>query len=158
MMRTTWRPLCVRPRRRCPVATPPMSTASPASCIEVPGRLAPYIPRRARQRRLRAESAVNTRSDAAPAHVAHGGVEPRAGVIVERFDANAPQRLQVRRYKDNDDQTDSDRQKGKRRLKFRPQHWSEELTLTVRGGGILPHIRPGRHPLLDSLALASLAF
>src|SRR6266545_6736825 len=58
-------------------------------------------------------------------------------------------RLQVRiRYKNNDDQTDSDRQKGKRRLKFRPQHWSEELTLTVRGGGILPHIRPGRHPQL----------
>src|SRR6266508_25460 len=98
---------------------------------------------------MRAESAVNTRSDAAPAHVAHGGVEPRAGVIVERIYATAPQRLQVRiRYKNNDDQTDSDRQKGKRRLKFRPQHWSEELTLTVRGGGILPHIRPGRHPHL----------
>src|SRR5262245_42996872 len=101
---------------------------------------------------LRAESAINTRTDAAPAHVAHGGVEPRAGVIVERIDATARPRLQVRiRYKDHDDQTDSDRQKGKRCLKFRPQHWSEELTLTVRGGGILPHIRPERHPLLDSL-------
>jgi hypothetical protein len=102
----------------------------------------------------RAESAVNARPDAAPAHVAHGRIEPSAGVIVERTDATAPQRLQVRiRYKDDDDQTDSDRQKGKRRLKFRPQHWSEELTLTVRGGEILAHIRPGRHPPLDSLAL-----
>src|SRR5262245_10928278 len=98
---------------------------------------------------VRAESAVKTRPDAAPAHVANGGVEPRAGVIVERIDATAPKRLQVRiRYKDDDDQTDPDRQKGKRRLNFRPQHWSEELTLMVRGGGILPHIRPGRHPPL----------
>src|SRR5262245_40037387 len=45
---------------------------------------------------VRAKSAVNTRPDAAPAHVAYGGVEPRAGVIVERIDATAPQRLQVR--------------------------------------------------------------
>src|SRR5215470_17825094 len=92
---------------------------------------------------VRAESAVNTRPDAAPAHVAHGRMEPRASVIVERIDATAPQRLQFRiRYKDDDDHADSDRQKGKRRLNFRAQHWSDELTLTVRGGGILPHIRP----------------
>jgi hypothetical protein len=107
----------------------------------------------------RAESAVNTRPDAPPAHVAYGGVEPRASVIVERIYATAPQRLQVHiRYKGDDDQADSDRQKGKRRLNFRAQHCSEELTLTVRGGGILPHIRPGRHPPLVLLALASLAF
>src|SRR5262245_37522001 len=40
---------------------------------------------------LRAESAINAWPDAAPAHVAHGRVEPRAGVIVERVDATAPQ-------------------------------------------------------------------
>src|SRR5262249_44442603 len=50
----------------------------------------------------RAECAVNAWSDAAPAHVAHRGVEPRAGVIVERFDAAAPQRMRLRkRYKDD---------------------------------------------------------
>src|SRR5262245_36748359 len=103
---------------------------------------------------VRAESAVNAWPDAAPAHVPHGGVEPRAGVIVERLDAAAPQRTQLRkRYKDDGDQADPDRQKGKRRLNFREQHWSEELTLMVRGGGILPHIRPGRHTQLASLAL-----
>src|SRR5262249_9386055 len=150
MMRTIWRPLGVRRRRRCPADTPPMSTASPASSIEGPGRVghrgpgplgavypgpgaatsAAGAPINGALLGVRAESAVNARPDAPPAHVAHGGFEPRAGVIVERIDATAPQRLQVRgRYKDNDDQTDSDRQKGKRRLKFRPQHWSEELTL-----------------------------
>src|SRR5215471_8142068 len=102
---------------------------------------------------LRAESAVNTRPDAAPAHVAYSRIEPRSSVIVERIDATASERLQVCiRYKGDDDQADSDRQKGKRRLNFRAQHRSEELTFMVRGGGILPHIRPGRHPQLASLA------
>src|SRR5262245_21778410 len=35
----------------------------------------------------RAEGAVNTGPNAASAHVAHGGVEPHAGVIVERIGA-----------------------------------------------------------------------
>src|SRR5215831_18477728 len=60
-----------------------------------------------------AESAIDAGPDAASAHVAHGPVEPHACVIVERIDATATQRLQVcARYKDDDDQTDSDRQKG----------------------------------------------
>src|SRR5262249_60190178 len=47
-----------------------------------------------------AESAVNARADAAPAHVAHCRIEPRSSVIVESIDATASQRLQVRiRYK-----------------------------------------------------------
>src|SRR5215470_17426177 len=63
---------------------------------------------------LRAESAVNTRPDAAPAHVAYSRMEPRSSVIVERIDATASDRLQVCiRYKGDDDQADSDRQKGK---------------------------------------------
>src|SRR5262245_10745032 len=45
---------------------------------------------------VRAESAVNAWPDAAPAHIAHGRIEPRASVIVERIDATASQRLQVR--------------------------------------------------------------
>src|SRR5262245_4787150 len=86
---------------------------------------------------VRAESAVNARPDAAPAHVAHRGVESRAGVIVERIDATPTQRMQFSaRYNEND-QADSDRQKVMRRLNFRAQHWSEELTLMVKGGGIL---------------------
>src|SRR5262245_26398273 len=102
----------------------------------------------------RAESAVNAWPNAAPAHVAHRSIESRAGVIVERVDTAAPQRMQLRiRYKGDDDQADSDRPRGRRRLNFRIQHWSEELTLMVRGGGILSHIRPRRHTPLDSLAL-----
>lgn len=72
----------------------------------------------------RAESAVNARPDAASAHVAYGRLEPRAGVIVESIDAPSTPRLQVRiRYKDDDDQADSDRQNGKQRLSFKVQHW-----------------------------------
>jgi len=64
-----------------------------------------------------AESAVNAGPNAASAHVANGRVQPRTGVIVERIDATATQRLQLRtRY--NDDQADSYRQKGMRRLNF----------------------------------------
>src|SRR5882672_226939 len=37
----------------------------------------------------RAESAVNTRPDAPLTHVAHGRVEPRAGVVIKRIDATA---------------------------------------------------------------------
>lgn len=99
-----------------------------------------------------AESAVNAGPNAASAHVADGRVKPRTGVVVERIDATATQHLQLRTRYDDDDQADSDRQKGMRRLNFRAQHWSEELTLKVRGGGILPHIRPGRHSPLASLA------
>jgi hypothetical protein len=70
------------------------------------------------------ESAVNTRPNAASTHLANGRVETRAGVIIKRINATAPQRLrtQMRRYKEGDNQADSDRREDKQSLSFQVQH------------------------------------
>jgi hypothetical protein len=71
-----------------------------------------------------AESAIDARSNTASTHLANGRVETRAGVIIKRLNATAPQRLraQMRRYKDSDNQADSDRREDKQRLSFQVQH------------------------------------
>src|SRR5262245_58316590 len=45
--------------------------------------------------RVRTEGAVNARPNAAPAHFAHGRVEPDASVIIKRFDTIAIQRIRT---------------------------------------------------------------
>src|SRR5262249_26449536 len=44
----------------------------------------------------RTKSAVNTRSDAVFAHIAHGRVEPHARVIIKRLETFATQRARIR--------------------------------------------------------------
>ena len=77
----------------------------------------------------RTKSAVNTRSDAASAHIAHGRVEPPARVTVKRFEAFATQGARIRNSfvgrETDGDQTDADREMRKYRLNFKVPHWSK---------------------------------